>query len=192
VANAIKLVQKGNVDAVKMEGGSEIADIVRKLTSIGIPVMGHVGLLPQRHVALSGYKVQGRTAEDAKRVVQNALALEEAGAFSIVVEAVPKELGAFVTQQLRIPTIGIGAGPDCDGQVLVFHDIVNLTFAEPAKFVRRYGDAAAVITNAVQQFKHDVETGGYPSDAESYHLPKGTKMELEAILRRKEMKAYAR
>jgi 3-methyl-2-oxobutanoate hydroxymethyltransferase len=124
--------------------------------------------------------------------VKDAVALDKAGVFSIVLEGVPREVAAMITREVSAPTIGIGAGPDCDGQVLVFHDLVNLTFHEPAKFVRRYGDAAALFTNAVEQFKADVETGAYPSDAESYHLPKDTKVELEAILRRKEMKAYSR
>lgn len=117
IANAIRLVQDGRVDAVKLEGGIEIVEIVRKLTEVGIPVMAHVGLLPQRHISMSGYKVQGRSAEGAKRVVRDALALEAAGAFSIVVEAVPKELGKYITDRLKIPTIGIGAGPSTSGQV---------------------------------------------------------------------------
>jgi 3-methyl-2-oxobutanoate hydroxymethyltransferase len=117
VTNAIRLIQNGRVDAVKLEGGVEIVEIVRKLTEVGIPVMAHVGLLPQRHIAMSGYKVQGRSVEGAQRMVRDALALEEAGAFSIVVEAVPKELGKHITDRLKIPTIGIGAGPWTSGQV---------------------------------------------------------------------------
>ena len=117
VTNAVRMIREGRVDAVKMEGGTEIVEIVRKLTQIGIPVMAHVGLLPQRHIALSGYKIQGRTAESAKRVLDDALALEDAGAFSVVVEAVPKELGRYVTNRLKVPTIGIGAGPWTSGQV---------------------------------------------------------------------------
>ena len=116
-SNAVKLVREGRVEAVKLEGGQECASVVRRLSEIGIPVMAHVGLLPQRHSAMSGYKVQGKSAEGAKKVVEDALALEEAGAFAVVVEAVPRELGKYVTDRLRIPTIGIGAGPWTSGQV---------------------------------------------------------------------------
>jgi 3-methyl-2-oxobutanoate hydroxymethyltransferase len=167
----------------------------RRLASLGraeVPVMGHIGLTPQSLHKMGGYKVQGKDFSGIERLLKDAVALDKAGVFSIVLEGVPREVAAMITREVSAPTIGIGAGPDCDGQVLVFHDIVNLTFAEPAKFVRRYGDAAALITRAVEQFKADVETGSYPSDAESYHLPKETKAELEAILRRKEMKAYSR
>ena len=117
VQNVVSIVREGNVEGVKLEGGEEIVDVVKKLTQIGIPVMAHVGLLPQRHTALSGYKVQGRSAEDAKRVVRDALALQNAGVFAVVVEAVPKELGKYITDKLKIPTIGIGAGPGTSGQV---------------------------------------------------------------------------
>lgn len=126
VANAIRLVQDGRIDAVKLEGGVEIVEIVRKLSQVGIPVMAHVGLLPQRHIAMSGYKVQGRNVESAQRVVQDALALQEAGAFSMVVEAVPKELGKYITDRLKIPTIGIGAGPGTSGQVRVRVSLIHV------------------------------------------------------------------
>lgn len=118
--NAVRLIQEGRVEALKLEGGSEIRDTVRKLTGMGIPVMAHVGLLPQRHVSMSGYKVQGKDVNSARRIISDALALEEAGAFSVVLEAIPKELAAYVTKRLQIPTIGIGAGPHTDGQVSSF------------------------------------------------------------------------
>ena len=116
VANAVRLVQEGRVEGVKLEGGREIVEVVRRLTAVGIPVMAHVGLLPQRHSALSGYKVQGRSVEAARRVVADAVALEEAGAFAILVEAVPQELGRYITERVKVPTIGIGAGPGTSGQ----------------------------------------------------------------------------
>ena len=117
VANAVRLVQEGRVEGVKLEGGREIVDVVRRLTEVGIPVMAHVGLMPQRHSSMSGYKVQGRSVDGAKKVLMDALALEEAGAFSMVVEAVPQELGKYITDRLKVPTIGIGAGPHTSGQV---------------------------------------------------------------------------
>ena len=152
--------------------------------------MGHIGLTPQSLHKMGGYKVQGKDVAGVEQLIKDAVALDRAGVFSIVLEGVPREVAAMITQEVAAPTIGIGAGPDCDGQVLVFHDLVNLSFAPPAKFVRRYGDAAALITSAVQQFKADVESGSYPSDEESYHLPRNTKLELEAIMNRKQMKAY--
>jgi 3-methyl-2-oxobutanoate hydroxymethyltransferase len=151
-------------------------------------VMGHIGLTPQSLHKMGGYKVQGKDLSGIERLMKDAVALDRAGVFSIVLEGVPREVAAMITREVAAPTIGIGAGPECDGQVLVFHDIVNLSFATPAKFVRRYRDAAALIRSAVEQFKTDVESGSYPSDAESYHLPKETKADLEAILRRKELR----
>ncbi|KAJ8517512.1 hypothetical protein ONZ45_g5322 [Pleurotus djamor] len=133
--NAVRMVQEGRVDAVKMEGGQEISEVVRKLTTMGIPVMAHVGLLPQRHTALSGYKVQGRDRHGAKRILSDALALQDAGAFSIVLEAIPKELGKYITEKLQIPTIGIGAGPHTDGQVLVWDDLLGTWNGHKAKFL---------------------------------------------------------
>jgi 3-methyl-2-oxobutanoate hydroxymethyltransferase len=192
VANAVRFVKDAGAEAVKIEGGDRRVDLIRRILDAEIPVMGHIGLTPQSVHKMGGYKVQGKDLSGIERLVKDAVALDRAGVFSIVLEGVPREVAAMITREVSAPTIGIGAGPECDGQVLVFHDIVNLSFAPPAKFVRRYGDAAALIRNAVTQFKTDVESGGYPSDAESYHLPKETRADLEAILRRKEMKAHAR
>jgi 3-methyl-2-oxobutanoate hydroxymethyltransferase len=134
---------------------------------------------------MGGFKVQGKTLNAIERLMRDALALDRAGVACIYLEGIPREVAAMITAEIETPTIGIGAGPDCDGQVLVFHDILNLTFAPPAKFVRRYGDAAAEITNAVQSFRADVLSHQYPSDGESYHLPKETKSALETVLERK-------
>ncbi|HEY6270577.1 MAG TPA: 3-methyl-2-oxobutanoate hydroxymethyltransferase [Terriglobales bacterium] len=192
VANAVRFVKDSGAEAVKIEGGDRRVDLIRRILDAEIPVMGHIGLTPQSVHKMGGYKVQGKDLSGVERLVKDAVALDRAGVFSIVLEGVPREVAGMITREVSTPTIGIGAGPECDGQVLVFHDIVNLSFQPPAKFVRRFGDAAALIRNAVGQFKADVESGGYPSDAESYHLPKETRVDLEAILRRKEMKAQAR
>jgi len=192
VHNAVRFVKEAGAEAVKLEGGAQRVNLIRRVLDAEVPVMGHIGLTPQSLHKMGGYKVQGKDFSGIERLVKDAVALDKAGVFAIVLEGVPREVAQMITREVAAPTSGIGAGPDCDGQVLVFHDLVNLTFAEPAKFVRRYADAAALISNAVQQFKADVESGGYPSDAESYHLPKETRAELDAILRRKEMKAYAK
>jgi 3-methyl-2-oxobutanoate hydroxymethyltransferase len=185
VRNALRFVKEGGAEAVKLEGGEKRSELVRRVLDAEIPVMGHIGLTPQSVHKMGGFKVQGKDLSGIEQLMKDAIALDRAGVFSIVLEGVPREVAAMITQEVSAPTIGIGAGPECDGQVLVFHDIVNLTFAPPAKFVRRYGDAAALISNAVQQFKSDVESGSYPSDAESYHLPKETREALNAILARK-------
>jgi 3-methyl-2-oxobutanoate hydroxymethyltransferase len=190
VRNAVRFVKEGGAEAVKIEGGEKRAELVRQILEAEVPVMGHIGLTPQSLHKMGGYKVQGKDLAGVEQLIKDAIALDRAGVFSIVLEGVPREVAAMITEEVAAPTIGIGAGPDCDGQVLVFHDLVSLSFAPPAKFVRRYGDAAALISSAVQQFKTDVETGSYPSDEESYHLPKNTKIELEALLSRKQLKAY--
>jgi 3-methyl-2-oxobutanoate hydroxymethyltransferase len=188
VRNAMRFVKEAGAEAVKIEGGDKRVDLVRRMLDAEVPVMGHIGLTPQSLHKMGGYKIQGKDLSGIERLMKDAVALDRAGVFSMVLEGVPREVAAMITREVATPTIGIGAGPDCDGQVLVFHDIVNLTFAPPAKFVRRYGDAAALVRNAVAQFKTDVESGSYPSDGESYHLPKETRADLEAILRRKELK----
>jgi 3-methyl-2-oxobutanoate hydroxymethyltransferase len=190
VKNALRFVKESGAEAVKLEGGEKRVDLVKRVLDAEIPVMGHIGLTPQSLHKMGGYKVQGKNLTDIEKLVKDAIALDRAGVFSLVLEGVPREVAAMITSEVSTPTIGIGAGPDCDGQVLVFHDILSLTFAPAAKFVRRYGDAASLITNAVQQFKADVESGSYPSDEESYHLPKETKAAFEAIAMRKQLKAY--
>ena len=149
-------------------------------------------IIRERDAADGVAEREGDDLGGIERLVKDAIALDRAGVFALVLEGVPREVAAMITHEVSTPTIGIGAGPECDGQVLVFHDIMNLTFTPAAKFVRRYADASSLISNAVHQFISDVESGSYPSDEESYHLPKETKAEFEAILRRKQLKAYSR
>jgi 3-methyl-2-oxobutanoate hydroxymethyltransferase len=169
VANAVRFVKEAGAEAVKIEGTR--IELVRALTDAEIPVVGHLGLTPQSVHRMGGYRVQAKTAETVTQLRADAEALAEAGAGAIVLEGVPREAAAAVTASLAVPTIGIGAGPDCDGQILVFHDILNMTFAPHAKFVRRYADAAALIRDAVERYREDVEHRAFPTDEESYHLP---------------------
>jgi 3-methyl-2-oxobutanoate hydroxymethyltransferase len=167
--NAVRFVKEAGVEAVKVEGGERRLELIARLTEAEIPVMGHVGLTPQSVNALGGYRVQGKTTDSAEQLLRDARAVEAAGAFAIVLEAVPRELAAQITRELRIPTIGIGAGPDCDGQILVVHDLLGLTFAPTPKFARQYADLGETISSAVRQYADDVRGGGFPSDSESYH-----------------------
>jgi 3-methyl-2-oxobutanoate hydroxymethyltransferase len=171
VRAALRLVKEGGAEAVKIEGGERHFELIHRLVEAGIPVMGHVGMTPQSVNALGGFKVQGRSVEGAEQVLRDAHAIEAAGAFSVVLECVPRELAAGITGKLRIPTIGIGAGPDCDGQILVFHDLLGLTSGHVAKFVRRYADLSGTISQAVSAYCEDVRAGTFPTDAESYHAP---------------------
>ena len=185
VRNAARYVKEAGAEAVKVEGGEKRADVIRRIIDAEIPVAGHIGLTPQSVNVMGGYKVQGKDLTAIERLMRDAVALDRAGVACIYLEGIPREVAAMITAEVETPTIGIGAGPDCDGQVLVFHDILNLTFQQPAKFVRRYGDAAAEITHAVQSFRADVLSRQYPSEAESYHLPKETKAALDPVLERK-------
>ena len=187
VANAARFIKEAGAEAVKIEGGANRVELVERLTDAEIPVIGHLGLTPQSVHRMGGYKVQGKSMAAADALLKDALALEAAGAVMIVLEGVPREVAQHITAKLNVPTIGIGAGPDCDGQILVFHDLVNLSFSKPAKFVRQYGDAAALFRTAVEGYLHDVEQREFPSENESYHLPKETRAALDASsqLRRK-------
>jgi 3-methyl-2-oxobutanoate hydroxymethyltransferase len=173
--NAMRFVKEAGAEAVKIEGGERRLELIARLTEAEIPVMGHVGLTPQSVNALGGYRVQGKTPATAEQLLRDARSVEAAGAFAIVLEAMPRELGAEITRSVHIPTIGIGAGPDCDGQVLVLHDMLGLTFQEPPKFARRYANLSEVISQAVRQYCEDVQSGTFPTDAESYHAPVGAK-----------------
>jgi 3-methyl-2-oxobutanoate hydroxymethyltransferase len=183
--NAARFIKEAGAEAVKIEGGEKRARLVERMVEAEIPVVGHIGLTPQSLHAMGGYKVQGKTLKAVEQLMHDAIALERAGACCVVLEGIPREVASMITRELDIPTIGIGAGPECDGQVLVFHDLLGLTFAPPAKFVRRYAEVASVIGNALVAFKNDVKAGSYPSDAESYHLPKDTLSALQGIAERK-------
>ncbi|MPZ15800.1 MAG: 3-methyl-2-oxobutanoate hydroxymethyltransferase [Chloroflexi bacterium] len=170
VRNAGRFLQDGGAQAVKLEGGVPMAATVRRIVDCGIPVMGHIGLTPQSVNQLGGYKVQGRTPEVASRLLDDARALEEAGAFSIVLECVPAPLSARITEGLSIPTIGIGAGPHCDGQVQVIHDILGLFSDLRPRHARRYAEVGDVIREALQQYVADVVAGTFPTAKESFSM----------------------
>jgi 3-methyl-2-oxobutanoate hydroxymethyltransferase len=175
----IRFLKDGGAEAVKLEGGRKRSPIIRRLVEAEIPVVGHIGLTPQSVHAFGGYRVQGKTLDSANELLGDAEAVEEAGAFAIVLEGIPRELAALVTRRLRIPTIGIGAGPECDGQVLVVHDLLALSLRPPAKFVRPYAQVAAAMRDAFASFRKDVLEGHYPSDGESYHWPSSLREQFE-------------
>jgi 3-methyl-2-oxobutanoate hydroxymethyltransferase len=185
VTNATRFVKEGGAEVVKIEGGEKRADLIRQIIDAEIPVAGHIGLTPQSVNVMGGYKVQGKNLSGIEQLMRDAVALDRAGVACLYLEGIPREVAAMITAEVSTPTIGIGAGPECDGQVLVFHDILNMTFGPPAKFVRRYADAGALITQAVQAFRADVRSRQYPSDEESYHLPRETKAGLDTVLARK-------
>jgi 3-methyl-2-oxobutanoate hydroxymethyltransferase len=178
VANAIRFVKEAGAEAVKIEGPR--VELVRALTEAEIPVVGHLGLTPQSVHRMGGFRVQGRNVDTAMHLKVAALALAEAGAGAVVLEGIPRETAAAITAELPVPTIGIGAGPDCDGQILVLHDLVGLSFTPAAKFVRRYADAGTLIRSAVEHYREDVARRGFPSDEESYHLPEAARRALDA------------
>ena len=178
VANAIRFVKEAGAEAVKIEGPR--VELTRALVEAEISVVGHLGLTPQSVHRMGGFRVQGRSMDAALQLKAAAHALAEAGAGAVVLEGVPRETAAAITAELPIPTIGIGAGPDCDGQILVLHDLVGLSFTPPAKFVRRYADAGALIRSAVEHYREDVEHRAFPADEESYHLPEAALKALEA------------
>jgi len=170
VENAGRFFKEALCDSVKLEGGSEMADVVRAIVKAGIPVCGHIGLTPQTATMLSGFKVQGKDAQSARQLLQSAHDLEEAGAFMLVLEAIPDLLAAKITQELKIPTIGIGAGKDCDGQVLVFHDLVGMFERFTPKFVKRYVNLSPMIREALLQYKTEVENGTFPGLEHSFMM----------------------
>jgi 3-methyl-2-oxobutanoate hydroxymethyltransferase len=180
VRNALKLMKDGGAEAVKLEGGRNRVGLVRRLVNEEIPVMAHVGLTPQSVHKLGGYRVQGKTADEAKKLIEDAKMLEEAGAFAIVLELVPREVAEIVTNELTISTVGIGAGTNCDIQVLVLHDLIGFTFGRQPRFVRQYANVSEVISNAITNWVDDVKSGNYPSKEESYGLPEAARKEMGA------------
>jgi 3-methyl-2-oxobutanoate hydroxymethyltransferase len=172
VENAVRFVKDGGAEAVKIEGGISRLPIIRRILDAEIPVIGHIGLTPQSVHRMGGYKVQGKTAPAIDALLADATELDRAGVAAIVLEGIPREVAARITAQVATPTIGIGAGPECDGQILVFHDLAGLTFQPPAKFVRRYCNAGELISQAIHSYCDDVRIAAFPADAESYHLPR--------------------
>jgi 3-methyl-2-oxobutanoate hydroxymethyltransferase len=170
VRNAIRFVKEARADVVKLEGAGPSVSRARAIVGAGIPVMGHVGLTPQSATMLGGFKTQGKTSEAARRLVDGALELEAAGCFSVVLEAVPAPVAAEITRRLAVPTIGIGAGVDCDGQVLVYHDLLGLTEGHLPRFVKRYANLSREIRDALEAYVHDVRTGAFPEEQHTYSM----------------------
>src|SRR5438552_18937947 len=177
--NAARFLKEAGMDAVKLEGGHEVVETVRALTANGIAVMAHVGLTPQRVAQLGGFKVQAKTARAARKLIDDALALEDAGAFSIVLESVPAPVAALATEHLRIPTIGIGAGVDCDGQVLVLHDVLGLFGDFKPKFAKRYADLGAQVVGALREFDREVREGSFPTADETFTMKESELLSLQ-------------
>lgn len=172
--NALRFMKEGGAEAVKLEGGKNRVELVKRLVDAEIPVMAHIGLTPQSVHKLGGYRVQGKTMEAAQKIIEEAKMLEEAGAFAIVLELIPREIAEIVTKELTISTVGIGAGTGCDIQVLVLHDLIGMTFGRQPRFVRQYANIREVMSDAVTRWMEDVKNGNYPNEKESYGLPSET------------------
>ena len=172
IRNAGRFIQEGGAEAVKMEGGSRVLDKISAVIQAGISVMGHVGLTPQSVHQFGGYRVQGKNYLDARQIKKDGLDLQKAGVFSLVLEGIPMELAAKITAELEIPTIGIGAGPHCDGQILVTQDMLGMNLDFAPKFIKKYGELGTAIRSAVQDYVDEVQSGGFPDEAHSYHLKK--------------------
>ena len=178
IINAGRFMKEGGADAVKLEGGASVADVVRAIVKAGIPVMGHIGLTPQTMSMLGGFKVQGKNARAAQKIIDDALRLEEAGAFSVLLEAIPAPIARRITEKLTVPTVGIGAGVHCDGQVLVVHDMLGLFDRFTPKFVKKYVNLSESILKAFESYREDVLQGDFPTDQHSFHIDE---KELEKI-----------
>jgi 3-methyl-2-oxobutanoate hydroxymethyltransferase len=179
ILNAGRFMKEGGADAVKLEGGASVKDIVKAIVKAGIPVMGHIGLTPQTMSMLGGFKVQGKDAEAAQKIIGDALALEEAGAFSVLLEAVPAPIAKKVTERLTVPTIGIGAGVYCDGQVLVVHDLLGLFDRFTPKFAKRYVNLSELMVKAFESYRDEVLEGKFPTDQHSFHIDEKELMKMK-------------
>ena len=186
IRNAGRLIKEGGAEAVKLEGGEEVRHVVKALVDAGIPVMGHVGLTPQRIAMFGGYRVRGKSVTIAKKLIKDAKALDEAGVFSIVLELMTAEVAKVITEEVSVPTIGIGAGPHCDGQVLVFHDMLGLFERFTPRFVKKYANLGEIILKAVQEYVKEVKSGEFPSKEHSFHMKKEKYEKLLDVLGRKE------
>ena len=182
VRNAVQLMQEGGVAAVKLEGGREMLPAINAILAAGIPVMGHLGLTPQSVSKFGGFRVQGKTAQAAYAMLEDALLLQEAGCFALVLEAIPAEVAAAITQRLTIPTIGIGAGAGCDGQVLVYHDLLGLTFRPYARFVRQYADLRTTITDALTTYRDEVRGGQFPAPEHTYPMDEAELAQFQTLI----------
>ena len=185
IRNAGRLIKEGGAEAVKLEGGEEVRHVVKALVDAGIPVMGHVGLTPQRIAMFGGYRVRGKSVTIAKKLIKDAKALDEAGVFSIVLELMTAEVAKVITEEVSVPTIGIGAGPHCDGQVLVFHDMLGLFERFTPRFVKKYANLGEIILKAVQEYVKEVKSGEFPSKEHSFHMKKEKYEKLLNVLGRK-------
>ncbi|MBW1721411.1 MAG: 3-methyl-2-oxobutanoate hydroxymethyltransferase [Deltaproteobacteria bacterium] len=181
--NAIRFLKEAGVDAIKLEGGKRVLSRIRAILDAGIVVIGHIGLTPQSSGQMGGHKAQGRTAESARLVIEDALAIEEAGAQMLLIEAVPPEVSGFITRRLKIPVLSIGAGAECDGQLLIVSDLIGQFTAFTPKFVRRYANVAEVVTNALKEYARDVRSGAFPTDDHCYHMIKGEKEKFYELIR---------
>jgi 3-methyl-2-oxobutanoate hydroxymethyltransferase len=178
IGNAARLIQEGGADAVKLEGGKGVAPTVKEIVEVGIPVQAHIGLMPQRASVGGAFKVQGKTAETAQAILEDALALEEAGAFSVVLEFVTAEAAQLITELLEMPTIGIGSGPGCDGQVLILHDLLGV-YEQAPPFAKPYADLNKVVTDAFTRYRDDVRTAAYPGEEHTVHMDRGEAKKLK-------------
>ncbi len=181
--NAIRFIKEAGVDAIKLEGGKRVISRIKAILDSGIVVIGHIGLTPQSSGQIGGHKAQGRTAESARLVIEDALAIEEAGAHMLLIEAVPPEVSGFIARKLKIPVLSIGAGGECDGQLLIVSDVIGQFTAFTPKFVKQYANVAEVITNALREYIKDVKTGAFPTEAHCYHMIKGEEEKLREIIK---------